>query len=533
MDEDARSYIKRSKSVLESSSKIGERDVERIFVEPLITLLGWDDILDVRTQFPVKIGTTTYHADYTLSIDDEPQVLIEAKSNTKNLNSNHGEQLTSYMRQIGVDWGLLTNGERYQIFLLQSGMRSSDAAILSEVDVNELESELETIKILSKSRIQSGESYDQAEKLNTKKQAIEDIQNNRDNITSYISNYLVEQSDDSLSHEINEHVDSFVDDLIQNLSRDATEDEIPKSAVEIIDIVGTGLPGQSEKVRQDRAAIILTAYKHLQKDEVAKLKDIEQYLSQKHPNTFLDDDGEFERHWVNYIRDNLAELPRVEQPAGGYSPIWRYVPPELDEEIEVDEIEDWIIDLENIPSGIGESVYRQQAMIQQSYLYLKEVKNATKDDFETILPRYTAHYQDFDGFWSYCLRKALNKANDVEAPVAGHREWRYIGNETTPDELDLRIDDWIVEIEIPGHDYTLKQRRALLQFAYNHLKQLGKAQRGDFEKIFKEKIPSQTGRYNTFDGLWSYVLKDKLKMAPDVDVSGEGRGKTTTYKYRP
>lgn len=236
---------------------------------------------------------------------------------------------------------------------------------------------------------------------------------------------------------------------------------------------------------------------------------------------------------MNYIRDTLAELPRVEQPARGAVQIWRYVPPELDEKIKVDEIEDWILSLDIISSGNSESERRQRAMIQQAYDHLVETEKATKEDIQKSLPSYTAHYLDFEGFWSSCLMPAFSAANDVDKPTRGHQYWYYTGgNESNlPPELDIEIESWVQEQDIPGQGITVEQRQSLLQFSYNYLQRSKRAMRSDFEEHFKQSVPGYTGQYRNFDGLWSYLIKDGLKKAPGVETHQSGKSGPTTYQY--
>lgn len=320
--------------------------------------------------------------------------------------------------------------------------------------------------------------------------------------------------------------------MLQRLRNEPSDTEIPNSDDDILEILGPKLPGRTDEVRNKRAEIVLSAFDFLRQHETADRVEIGQDLLERYPEEFSGEKSEFERHWVNYIRDSLAELPRIEQPARGAAQIWRYIPPDLAEELRTDGIDEWILDLQNIPSGSKKSVEHQQAMIQKSYNHIRDIGEDDKDGIKAALPDYTAHYQRFDGFWSYCLREALAEADDIESPVSGHQYWYYIGGDAELSEkLDIEIDDWVLDEDIPGEKFTKKQRQSLLQFAYNYLKESGDARKMDFEQHFENTIPGQTGKYNTFDGLWSYILKDAITNAPSVTVHKTGKSGLATYKY--
>ena len=130
------------------------------------------------------------------------------------------------------------------------------------------------------------------------------------------------------------------------------------------------------------------------------------------------------------------------------------------------------------------------------------------------------------------MRDAFAAAEDVDKPTSSHQLWHHIDDsDSLPSELKLEIDDWILERDISGSEFTLKQRQSLIQYSYNFLKEIGEAERSDFEKHLDATVPDYTGRYNTFDGLWTYMLKDALKDAPNVETVAANQKGPTTYKY--
>ncbi|RJS96610.1 hypothetical protein D3261_18940 [Halococcus sp. IIIV-5B] len=164
-------------------------------------------------------------------------------------------------------------------------------------------------------------------------------------------------------------------------------------------------------------------------------------------------------------------------------------------------------------------------MIQLAYNYLQENGSATKNDFEEYLPNYSAHYSDFGGLWTYCIRSALKDAPNVISPDKGNT-WYFDENEDLPEELDIEIDDWVHELDtFSGEGRALRERKALVQLSYNILKQEGTAMKRDFES----SLPDNTGQYIKFDSLWTYCISPSLRKAPGVDISDSDG--PITYKY--
>ncbi|WP_147465003.1 helix-turn-helix transcriptional regulator [Halococcus sp. IIIV-5B] len=294
---------------------------------------------------------------------------------------------------------------------------------------------------------------------------------------------------------------------------------------DVLEIVGTAIPGRSKTDRLERANVVLESYRLLQDRGKLTTSELQEYAQDIH---HVDDTKSMtggERQWVNFLRESLSELPDVEKPPRGGTGFWQYFPDDSDivRQLQLDDIDDWIQDVH--PTGEGDSVERQRAMIQLAYNYLQENGSATKNDFEEYLPNYSAHYSDFGGLWTYCIRSALKDAPNVISPDKGNT-WYFDENEDLPEELDIEIDDWVHELDtFSGEGRALRERKALVQLSYNILKQEGTAMKRDFES----SLPDNTGQYIKFDSLWTYCISPSLRKAPGVDISDSDG--PITYKY--
>ena len=297
-------------------------------------------------------------------------------------------------------------------------------------------------------------------------------------------------------------------------------EEIPTTPTEVLERCRDEIPARNEEARQERAHAVLTAYEYLQREGDAPLDEIQEHIAGAHP------DGDPERQWVNYVRPGLVALPGIQKPPQGASR-WHFVDPngELAEKLNVP-IEDSVARAE--VTGSGKIAERYRAIIQIAYDYLKHRGSAEKGDFKRNTPNYSGHYINFDGMWSYFLREALGELPGVERPRHGARGWSYIEPGGKLDrKLSIECENWVANIEVPSEGVAASRLRTLIQIAYNHLKEAGNATKEDFEQA----LPSYTGHYTGFSGLWTYLLKDALKQGPDVETSREDKRGPTTYTY--
>lgn len=296
----------------------------------------------------------------------------------------------------------------------------------------------------------------------------------------------------------------------------------PQAVYEWVDI-----PARTEEVAQKRTRAIYAAYELLRDRGEATKEQLRDIAVETNPD---DESNSPHNHWVNYVRDGLRPLPGTIPPGGGAKENksqWRFIDPnsELASNLRVS-VKDPVGDI-RVPAE-GTTAKRYRAMLQIAYNYLKTNKSARKADLEHTTPDYTGRYNNFEGFWSYFLRDALGNLPGVEPPQTGTRRWTYIEPDGELDrKLSIEQDDWLSKVDVSVEGEQANRLRALIQIAYNHLKESGRADKHDFEQA----LPEYTGHYTDFNGLWQYVLKDVLKEAPGVEFTNSETNKTITYIY--
>lgn len=225
MDEEVPAYIERSHSLIEDSPQMGEENTKVKIVQPLIELLGWEVYSsEVELEYPMQIGRGNARADYALQIDDVPVVFIEAKGCDSTLTDSDRSQLASYMRQKGVDWGLLTNGERFEVLKRRTDSSRPEEVSLAEFPLEELDENWSVIRLLSKDLVETGEADTIARRIEARKRAVRTLQADKDAVSEELAQVVIGEVGDELAQEIETAAKEFVDELVESLGTDREAD---------------------------------------------------------------------------------------------------------------------------------------------------------------------------------------------------------------------------------------------------------------------------------------------------------------------
>ena len=218
-------YIERSQSLLESSPQMDEQNTQRKLVEPLLELLGWEMLSpEVELEYSVKMGVGTKRADYALMIEETPVVFVEAKGADTSLTSNHRDQLTSYMRQTGVDWGMLTNGREIELFKRKQDGRRPDEISLGTVSLDELANRYGLLRAFTRDSIETGESETIAENIETTRRAATELRESKERVATRVAEVVTGEIGDDVSQTVKEGAKEFVDVLASTLERQGREE---------------------------------------------------------------------------------------------------------------------------------------------------------------------------------------------------------------------------------------------------------------------------------------------------------------------
>lgn len=192
-------YVEQSQSLLEASPQMDEENTKVKLIQPFIDLLGWNFYsTEVELEYTVQMGTQQSKVDYALMIGDTPVVFIEAKPARSDLTDRDLGQLRSYMRQeLSVDWGVLTNGKRFEV-LGEGDEETQDGEVsIATFDLDDMATNPEPLEILTKDAIQSGRADEIARQITQTNRAIRRLDEREESIAELLTGVLQDELGDT------------------------------------------------------------------------------------------------------------------------------------------------------------------------------------------------------------------------------------------------------------------------------------------------------------------------------------------------
>ncbi|MFC6734462.1 type I restriction enzyme HsdR N-terminal domain-containing protein [Haladaptatus sp. DYSN1] len=198
-----------------------EQNTKRKIIEPLLELLGWDMLsADVELEYSVQMGTGTKKVDYALKLEGTPVVFVEAKGCDTPIDGHEG-QLSSYMRQVGVDWGLLTNGRRFRLYRRDHASNRPSEIQLVDFTVDEVTANEHPLRAISYGSIESGESQRIAETIEAVQRAVDSLRDNKESLAEEVTVVVTDVVGESVSQTVENEAKGFIDDLVATLEEQA------------------------------------------------------------------------------------------------------------------------------------------------------------------------------------------------------------------------------------------------------------------------------------------------------------------------
>lgn len=118
-----------------SRTPLSETDTRQGLINPLFRSLGWDfsDFMSVRSEVRHKaFNEPVDYAFYSSKDQSCPILLIEAKRFGTDLGSKTiVKQVCEYMSEFGVQWGVISDGNRYVLYNSRGGDSYSDKKFLT------------------------------------------------------------------------------------------------------------------------------------------------------------------------------------------------------------------------------------------------------------------------------------------------------------------------------------------------------------------------------------------------------------------
>jgi predicted type IV restriction endonuclease len=234
MDRDAvREYVEQSDTVLDSSPQMDEANTKAAVLRDFLELLDWQIPQNTQLEYSVEAFGQTYKVDYALILEGTPVAFLEAKGGDTALTAKHEEQLSSYMTNKNVTYGILTNGKQYRFFQRLVDASNVDVQKVGDVSLEDLPNRLAVLKAFEKDAIESGESGKILGRINELREARRTLEANKDNLAVELSNLLADEVSESVSSlsetQAKEMIDRLVEDIDSEIDADGgggTDDPI-------------------------------------------------------------------------------------------------------------------------------------------------------------------------------------------------------------------------------------------------------------------------------------------------------------------
>ncbi len=211
-------YVERSMSLVEESPQMDEANTKKRLVEPFVEdVLEWDGFSDVELEYSVQMGRNPKKVDYALILEETPVVFVEAKGLDESLSEDEGKQLRSYMRQVGVNWGVLTNGERFEFLKREKGTTKPSEVTFGDLRLDELTRNEEVVQTVSKESVESGEAERIAGEIQRKKEAVSSLREKKDIIAEEVISIVTDHVDSSVASVAETEAKEFVDRVVKEL----------------------------------------------------------------------------------------------------------------------------------------------------------------------------------------------------------------------------------------------------------------------------------------------------------------------------
>ena len=235
MDRDAvREYVEQSDAVLDSSPQMDEANTKAAVLRDFLSLLDWQIPQNTQLEYSVEAFGQTYKVDYALILDGTPVAFLEAKGADTALTADHDEQLSSYMMNENVNYGVLTNGKQYRFFQRRVDASNVNVQQVGDVDLKDLPNRLAVLKAYEKDAIESGESGKILGRINELREARRTLEADKDDLAVELSNTLADDVSDAISSLAETQAKEMIDRLVADIESEIDADG-KKSKQEIAD----------------------------------------------------------------------------------------------------------------------------------------------------------------------------------------------------------------------------------------------------------------------------------------------------------
>ena len=224
-----RDYVEQSDAVLEASPQMDEANTKAAILRDFLDLLDWKIPQNTQLEYSVEAFGQTYKVDYALILDGTPVAFLEAKGADTTLTADHDEQLSSYMMNKNVNYGILTNGKQYRFFQRRVDASKVNVQQVGDVTLENLPNRLAVVKAFEKDAIESGESGKILGRINELREARRTLEAEKDDLALKLSNVLADEVSGGISSLAETQAKEMIDRLVANIESEIDADGNTKS----------------------------------------------------------------------------------------------------------------------------------------------------------------------------------------------------------------------------------------------------------------------------------------------------------------
>lgn len=139
-----------------------DESATRIIINHLLSdVLGYRELVDIKTEYPVKGG----YIDYLIELNHKKVIVIEVKSIATKLTNKHLRQAVYYAATVGSDWIILTNARTLDLYKIRFSKPIKITKIFS-LDLKRADSKLQSkVSFISKKSMARGANLSRLEYL--------------------------------------------------------------------------------------------------------------------------------------------------------------------------------------------------------------------------------------------------------------------------------------------------------------------------------------------------------------------------------
>lgn len=249
-------FVSQSQEIVEQYPQMNEDNTKSKLLRDFLELLGWDIAFDAELEYKVPIGNSYNRVDYSLSLDGgSPVLFVEAKGYDTKLTEAHRDQLHSYLRQTDVNWGLLTNGEEYEVCRRENVADGVKIRTVANIALNELPDRAHYVGLVSKDALRSGDAEELAEQIFELRKAERTLRNEKEELADEIVNVLVESVGDAISQQATTEAKEMIDRLVNELEERTEETSADSFWSEVKQATGIKRTDDSVRLVDDNQAV--------------------------------------------------------------------------------------------------------------------------------------------------------------------------------------------------------------------------------------------------------------------------------------